>query len=87
MLRSHGRGRSSHPLFLGVCLSVFVLESAHGMMMTQHGGAEPVEDRGWPKGVLKFANLPCRVSWVHMMGNFGWDSYTLCRRHSEDGII
>lgn len=56
---------------------LLALSPVFALMMIQRGGAEPLKDRGWPKGVLAFVNLPSRISWQHVMGNFGWDSFTL----------
>ena len=50
---------------------------APALMMVSSGGREAVADRGWPEGVVEFANLPSRCRWVHCEGNFGWQSYTL----------
>ncbi len=72
--RTTGRNRFLIPLF---CMLFWGALPVHGLLIIQKGGAEPVKDRGWPKGVLKFANLPSRIAWRHLMGNFGWDSYTL----------
>jgi len=64
---------------LRIALALICLLGAH---VNGHGSQEiqayvtrePVEDKGWPKGVVEFANLPSRFRWVHCVG-FDWESY------------
>ena len=53
--------RTKQGVLIIVC--VVLAWSNAGMSMILVGGADPVEDHGWPVGSVELANLPTRVSW------------------------
>ena len=54
---------SRDKLSAGFALFLVLLFSQGAVAMIFTGGADPIEDHGWPSGSVRLANLPTRVSW------------------------
>jgi len=76
MKLSLGRGTVVRAVLILGCTLIVVNQPVHAWMTISTGGREPLDDIGWRKGVVEFANLPSRVSWTHVEGTNG-DSFTL----------